>query len=200
MQNKYWVQVVWLCFISCEAYLQFWGKLFLGFFICLSCTFWNWFFFFNIEISFAFLEVCKWIALFMENKLLLIIIFWCLLTLPVGSAIKADLSEDAYMPECINKDKQILKIWKASSDCTGDKFIYAILCHLCQSTPMACFFDFLQCSSFLYLKIVIVTSENLAIRGRFGQRTKFSYVSAFLLQCQSIMSASVQLRLCKLFE
>lgn len=120
--------------------------------------------------------------------------------------MKTEFSEDICMLEYINKDKQVLKIWKASSDCSGDKFISAktfLLVTGYQNDP------------FLWFPIVfylILFKNNLCHSRKFveeflcwllgavlDREQSFPKFQHFCYKSQNEMSASVQLRIYQLF-
>lgn len=123
-----------------------------------------------------------------------------------SSAIKAELSEDICMFECINKDKQVLKIWKSSSDYSGDKFISARTFVLVIGHQNDLFLWFLMVLFFLLFK------SNLCHYRKFveeffcwlmgavlDRKQSFPRLQHFCYKSQSEMSASVQLKIYQLF-
>lgn len=110
------------------------------------------------------------------------------------------------MFECINKDKQVLKIWKASSDYHGDKLISARTFLWVIGHQNDLFLWFLIVLFFLLFKNNLCHSRKFvekffhwllgAVLDREQSFPKFQH---FCYTSQSEMSASVQLRIYQLF-
>lgn len=110
------------------------------------------------------------------------------------------------MLECISKDKQVLKIWKASSDCGGDKFISAKTFLLVTGYQNDLFLWFLIVPFFPLFKNNLCHSRKLIeeffcwpLGAVLDREQSFPKCQHFCYKSQSEMSASVQLRIYQLF-